>query len=272
MRQTLRCWAALWLALACWAAGPANDFRFSIVGDRTGSPRQEIYAQVWEEVDRFRPDFVINVGDTIQGVQDATAEAQWREIRAFLDKYKRYPFFLVPGNHDIWSSYSEKLFEEQNGRPATYSFNHQNAHFVVLDTSRSQDLTPEALRFLEEDLKKHRGKDPAFVFLHHPTWLALVKLQSRAFPLHRLASEYGVDYVISGHGHTFIHMVLDGITYMEVGSSGAGIGDVWTAEDNFAQGRFYHHVQVQVKGSQAQFTVKELDPPFGKGRAFIAGQ
>ncbi|HSW50374.1 MAG TPA: metallophosphoesterase [Bryobacteraceae bacterium] len=272
MRRIPRLWSALLPALACWAAGPANDFQFAIVGDRTGGPRREIYAQVWEEVDRFRPDFVINVGDTIQGVEDATAEAQWREIRGFLDKYKRYPFFLVPGNHDIWSSFSERLFERENGRPASYSFDHQNAHFVVLDTSRSQDLTPGALQFLEEDLKRNRGREPAFVFFHHPAWLALVKLQSRAFPLHRLAREYGVDYVISGHGHTFIHMVLDGVTYMGVGSSGANIGDVWTAEDRFAAGRFYHHVRARVKGPKAQFTVKELDPPFGKGRAFIAGQ
>jgi 3',5'-cyclic AMP phosphodiesterase CpdA len=270
MRRILGCWSALLVALACWGAEPASDFRFSIVGDRTGKARQEIYAQVWEEVDRFRPDFVINVGDTIEGVADETAEAQWREIRGFLQKYSRFPFFLVPGNHDIWSSYSQGLFEKQNGRPATYSFNHQNAHFVVLNSSQSVELAPDQLKFLEEDLEKNRGRDPKFVFFHHPSWLVLVKVQSRAFPLHRLAEEYGVDYVISGHGHQFVRLVQDGITYMEVGSSGANIGDVWTQDDTFSKGRFYHHVQVQVKGAQAQLTVKEVDAPFGKGRSFAA--
>jgi carboxypeptidase C (cathepsin A)/predicted phosphodiesterase len=270
MRRTLRCCSTLLAALACWAAEPASDFRFSIVGDRTGGARQGVYARVWEEVDGFRPDFVINVGDTVEGTSDETAEAQWKEIRGFLDRYKRYPFYLVPGNHDIWSSLSQKLFEAQNGRPATYSFDYQNAHFVVLDTSRSPELGADQLQFLQEDLKKNRDRDPTFVFFHHPSWLALVKVQSRAFALHRIAREYGVDYVISGHGHQFIRMALDGITYMEVGSSGADIGEVWTQDGAFSKGRFYHHVQVQVKGSQAQLRVKEVDAPFGKGRSFRA--
>src|SRR5512138_731489 len=155
-------------ALACRAAEPVNDFRFSIIGDRTGGGRQEIYARTWEEVDRFRPEFVINVGDTIEGVSDQTAETQWRKIREFLDRYRRYPFYLVPGNHDIWSDLSQKLFEKEAGRPADYSFDHQNAHFVVLNTSRTIELSGDQLRFLEEDLKKNRGRDPVFVFFHHP--------------------------------------------------------------------------------------------------------
>jgi 3',5'-cyclic AMP phosphodiesterase CpdA len=213
---------------------------------------------------------VINVGDTIEGGADKTAEAEWRQIRSFLEKYRRYPFYLVPGNHDIWSDLSLKLFEKQTGRPATYTFDHQNAHFVVLNTSRTTELAKDELRFLEEDLKKNRHRDPIFVFFHHPSWLMLVKVESRAFPLHRLAAEHGVDYVISGHGHQFIRMTLDKITYMEIGSSGANIGDVWTQDGAFSAGRFYHHVQVQLKGPAARLTVKELDAPFGKGRSFDA--
>jgi Icc protein len=270
MRRTLLWLATLWLALASWAASPSNDFRFAILGDRTGRARQPIYAQTWGEIDRFRPAFVINVGDTIQGTDDETAEAQWKEIRGFLDRYRKYPLYLVPGNHDIWSSYSQRLFERETGRPATYSFNYQNAHFVVLNNSGSLDLPLDQLQFLEEDLKKNRACDPKFVFFHQPFWLVFVKLKSGAFPLHRLAREYGVDYVISGHGHQFVRLVQDDVTYMEVGSSGANIGDVWTQEDAFAKGVFYHYVQAQVKGTRAQLTVKELNPPFGKGRKFAA--
>jgi len=270
MRRTLRCLSALCLALASWAASPPNDFRFAILGDRTGRARQPIYAQAWSEIDRFRPDFVINVGDTIQGTDDETVEAQWKELRGFLDRYKRYPFYLVPGNHDIWSSYSQKVFERETGRPSTYSFNYQNAHFVVLNNSGSLDLPLGQLQFLEEDLKKSRGCDPTFIFFHQPCWLVFLKFKSGAFPVHRLAREYGVEYVISGHGHQFVRLGRDGITYMEVGSSGANIGDVWNQDDAFAKGVFYHYVQVQVKGARAQLTVKELDPPFGKGRRFSA--
>ena len=60
------------------ASEPQNDFRFSILGDRTGDADAQIYEHIWREMRQFSPDFVINVGDTIQGGNDATAEAEWR--------------------------------------------------------------------------------------------------------------------------------------------------------------------------------------------------
>jgi len=100
--------------------------------------------------------------------------------------------------------------------------------------------------------------------LHQPYWLVFLKFQSGAFPLHRIAKEYGAGFVISGHGHQFVRMERDGITYMEVGSSGARI------KESFAQGLFYQHIWAEVKGTEVRFTVKELGAPFGKGRSFTA--
>ena len=246
------------------APGPANDFRFSIVGDRTGTAVAGVYEQVWREVDRLHPDFVINVGDTIQGVDDDIAAAQWKPILAFLARYKQYPLYFVAGNHDVWSAISRKIFERETGRPTFYSFNYRDAHFVVLDNSRSFDLGLDQLRFLEADLKANRERHPKFVFFHQSFWVLFLKAQSGEFPLHRLAREYGVDYVITGHGHFFVRMVRDGIAYMQMGSSGAEI------KKDFSQGAFYQHAFVQVRGAAASIRIKELDAPFGEGRSFAA--
>jgi predicted phosphodiesterase len=264
MRMCHRLWAALLLAIVAGAA-PPNDFRFSIVGDRTGGAVPGVYQQVWREVDRLRPDFVINVGDTIEGSSDGSVEAQWKEIRALLDPYRRYPLYYVAGNHDIWSSFSRQVFERETGRPASYSFDWQNAHFTVLDNSGSLDLGPDQMRFLEQDLQRNRERHPKFVFFHQSFWLLFLKFQSGAFPLHRLAKEYGVDYVITGHGHQYVRMERDGVVYLQVGSSGARVNP------SFAEGLFYQHIWVEVKGAQAHFTVKELAAPFGEGRSFSAG-
>ena len=91
-----------------------------------------------------------------------------------------------------------------------------------------------------------------------------LKLQSGEFPLHRLAREYGVNYVITGHGHFFARIVRDGIAYMQMGSSGARM----TPE--FKQGVFYQHASVEVQGAAARIRIKELVAPFGEGRSFMA--
>lgn len=266
--------ALLFLALMAWGiltAEPGNDFHFSIIGDRTGRAAPEVYRSVWREVALLGPAFAINVGDTIEGGVDDRAEREWAEVEADWKPYRSFPFYLVPGNHDIWSDRSRRIFEKVNGRPAHYSFVHQDALFVVLDNSRTEDLDEQQLRFLESELKANRGRAPKFVFFHKPYWLLYLKVGSGEFPLHRLARQYGVNYVVSGHGHQFVRLARDGVVYLEIGSSGGDMSRGLSRGEGFADGWFYHHAWVRVKGSEARVTIRELGPPHGQGRIFDAG-
>src|SRR5712691_3502353 len=251
-------------------AEPKNDFRFSVIGDRTGAAQPEIYGRIWREIDLMHPDFVINVGDTIQGGKDELAQGQWQDLRPVWQRYNHFPLYFTPGNHDIWSDRSLEVYQKETGRPSYYSFNYQDAHFTVLDNSRTLDLTDSQLKFLEDDLKANQERRPKFVFFHKPYWIAFLKLGSGEFPLHQLAKKYGVSYIISGHGHQFVRLMRDGIVYLEVGSSGGSIKRGLDRGEGFAQGWFYHHVWGLVKGSKVEFTVKEIDGPAGKGRMFRA--
>jgi predicted phosphodiesterase len=249
---------------------PRNDFRFSIIGDRTGGAQAEIYGRVWREVDLLHPDFVINVGDTIEGGNDQTAEKEWIEMRPFWEKYKHYPLYFTAGNHDVFSDTSRKLYERETGRPASYSFDYQETHFTVLDNAEQNELPDSQLAFLKKDLEENKAKNPKFVFFHRPFWLPYAKFKTRDFELHRIAKQYGVSYIISGHGHQFVRAVNDGIVYMEVGSSGGFMKGLARGE-GFNQGWFYHHVWARVKGSKIEFTVKEIDGK-GQGRMFRADE
>jgi len=249
---------------------PKNDFRFTILGDRTGGAQPEIYGRIWREVDLMHPDFVINVGDTIQGGRDADLNAQWSELRPLFQRYSHYPLYFTPGNHDVFNDTSKALYEKESKRPTFYSFDYQEAHFTVLDNSRTNDLTEDQIKFLEKDLEANKDKRPKFVFFHKPYWIAPLKLGSGDFPLHQLAKKYGVEHIISGHGHVFVRIVRDGIAYMEVGSSGGTMEKALEQGHGFKEGRFYHHVWVRVKGSKAMMSVKELDGPKGAGRMFNA--
>src|SRR3954468_15331738 len=62
----------------------AGNFRFAILGDRTGGAFPGAYQEAWKETDADRPDFVINVGDTIQGGNDETLDSEWQHIEGLL--------------------------------------------------------------------------------------------------------------------------------------------------------------------------------------------
>src|SRR5271168_4512101 len=96
---------ALAIAFALAAQSP-DRFRFVILGDRTGETVPGIYEKVQAEATAEKPAFVVSVGDTIQGLNDATAESEWQQV----PKFKAIPLYLAPGNHDVWSEASEKLF------------------------------------------------------------------------------------------------------------------------------------------------------------------
>lgn len=251
-------------ALVLAAAIPSNDFRFAILGDRTGDAQPGVYEQIWREAAAEHPDFVINVGDTIQGGHDATAAGEWQALWPIWERY-RLRMYFTPGNHDIWSPASRAVYEKQTGRPPFYSFNYQNAHFVVLDNSHAPELSDELpddqMQLLARDLERNRDREPKFIFFHKPLWLIPVTFQNHRFAFHQLIEKYGAVFVVSGHGHQYVHQSLDGVTYLEAPSSGGklkGSGD--------ARGWFHGHVLVTVKGSEVEMSVEQTGPPFGTGR------
>jgi len=54
------------------------------------------------QINLLEPEFVINVGDLIEGYSDQVAElnTEWNEADAWLNELDM-PFFKTPGNHDI---------------------------------------------------------------------------------------------------------------------------------------------------------------------------
>jgi len=255
--------ALLAVVAAVGSTADSAAFRFVILGDRTGEAQPGVYQQVWREAAAARPAFVIATGDTIQGLQDATAAQEWAEAQLIRKPYTRYPLYLVPGNHDIWSPLSERLFRQYAGRPPHYSFDYQQAHFTILDNSRSDELSEEEMQFLSQDLEKHAAQPVKFLISHRPSWLIPAALRSTGFPLHRLAKQYGVQYVIAGHVHQLIHIELDGVTYLSMPSSGGHL----RASKAYDDGWFFGYATADIQGTSVKLQIRELAPPHGKGRA-----
>jgi 3',5'-cyclic-AMP phosphodiesterase len=235
-------------------AAPNDSFRFVLLGDRTGSAQPGVYERVWEQIASEQPAFVISIGDTIEGSNDATAAREWRQVLASLEPYRQIPLYLTPGNHDIWSPISEKLFRQSSGHPPHYSFDYAQAHFTILDNSRSDDLSPEEISFLEKDLETHQAQPLKFIVSHRPSWLLNAALQNPDFALHRLAKKYGVRYVIAGHIHQMLHFDMENVSYVSLPSAGGHL----RLSGHYEDGWFFGHTLVEVHAGDVWFQIEEI--------------
>uniref|UniRef100_Q01N63 Metallophosphoesterase n=1 Tax=Solibacter usitatus (strain Ellin6076) TaxID=234267 RepID=Q01N63_SOLUE len=244
--------AALLVALVF--AAPA-EFHFVLLGDRTGEAQAGIFEKVLRQAAATKPAFLLSVGDTIQGLHDATAESEWQEVDRILAPYRRIPLYLAPGNHDIWSAESERLFRRHAGHPPHYSFDYDGAHFAVVDNSRSDAMTAEEMEWLEADLRDHETADVKMVISHRPSWLIDAALGNTNSALHRMAKRYDVCCVIAGHVHQLIHAELEGVTYFAAPSAGGHL----RLSGKYEDGWFFGWTNVQVKGREVVFQVHSLD-------------
>ncbi|HLI84769.1 MAG TPA: metallophosphoesterase [Bryobacteraceae bacterium] len=250
MRYLLRA-AAIAAVLSLLAAAHAADFRFVLLGDRTGEPQAGIYEQVWRQIAREHPAFVVSAGDTIQGLNDSTAAREWQEILAELRPYRRIPLYLTPGNHDVWSALSAQLFRQYARHPLHYSFDYAQAHFTILDNSRSREMPAAELAYLENDLTQHAAQPLKFIVSHRPSWLLNAGLGNPDFPLHRLAKRFHVQYIVAGHVHQMIHIELNGVTYISLASAGGHL----RLSGRYEDGWFFGHTLVEVKDNNVRFEI-----------------
>ena len=255
-RRLLAGLAGVALAICLGVRGAAPEaLHFVLLGDRTGETQPGVYERVWRELSGAQPAFVLSVGDTIQGLNDLTTEAEWREARRILEPYSRIPLYLTPGNHDIWSDASERLFRQYTGRAPHYRFDSGSAHFTVLDNSRSEQWPAAELAWLEGDLRGHAAAPVKFVVSHRPTWLLDAALGGTSGPLHQLAKRYGVCCVIAGHVHQLIHAELEGVTYLTLPSAGAHL----RLSGKYEDGWFFGWTTVEIRGREVAFQVHALD-------------
>ncbi len=215
---------SLWLPGICVAENPGieSPLRFVVIGDRTGGNVTGIYENIIAEIDRLKPDFVITVGDMIEGytTDNERLHKEWNE---YLDQVAplSMPIYYTPGNHDISMDQMLPIYQEYIGNPY-HSFNIRSYHFVVLDNSRwetSNEMRSEQLDWLEKDLGEHKDAELTFIFFHKPFWLGSIA-KGKSDVLHDLFKEKGVDAVFTGHYHEYFSGRYDGIIYTSIGSSG----------------------------------------------------
>jgi hypothetical protein len=223
-----------------------DDFQFAIVSDRTGGHRARVFAQAVEQLNLMQPEFVVSVGDLIEGYsRDKERVArEWKEFQTYVARLKM-PFFYVPGNHDLANETMLDIWKEKFGRPY-YEFTYKNVLFVCLNSEDPPSKNPGNISrtqqlWLEKVLQKNQGVRWTFVFLHKPMW-ALPDGEDKGFlAVEKLLA--GRKYtVFGGHVHTYQKSVRQGMNYYMLATTG-GVSLMRGVE----HGEFDHFVWVTMK-------------------------
>ena len=224
------------------APGKDDSFRFVVMGDNTSSRVDGKWAQAIEQANGLAPDFVINVGDLIDGYSEdpAQLDAMWRDFAAITGKLNA-PFFICPGNHDVSNDTMLKDYIARWGRDGRsyYSFDYRGCHFIVLDStsaSRLPEFAEEQFAWLATDLAAAKDAKHVFMFFHYPAWQDDVPFWNRLVAMVDPAKTS----VYTGHWHEHFSCKPAGIQSYVMGVTGAEAG----GGIDIGQARMIAHVAV----------------------------
>lgn len=140
-----------------------RNFQFVIIGDRTGGANaQGTFRMAVDQINLLQPEFVINVGDVIEGYSDDKAElnAEWDDVDQMLNTLEM-PFFRTPGNHDIANKAAQAVWRERHGA-TYYYFVYKDVLFMVLDSEDgSRPSPPPGMKDKIELYNRLQTEDPA---------------------------------------------------------------------------------------------------------------
>ena len=139
-----------------------DNFQFVVIGDRTGGANaEETFQLAVGQLNLLQPEFVINVGDMIEGYSDDKAElnAEWDEVDEMLGQLTM-PFVRTPGNHDIANKIAQEVWRERHGA-TYYHFVYKNVLFLVLDSEDPPREAPEGIGEKLDVYNRLQTEDPA---------------------------------------------------------------------------------------------------------------
>lgn len=240
-----------------WSADP-QKFTFMILGDKTGDGTRfwDVFDRAVDEINLLHPDFVVMVGDMVQGyVRDTTALVQ--EVNRFREHADRLavPFFMTAGNHDVY--YPEMLdWWRRNYGRTYYSFDHRGCHFLVLNSEETRvgvtpNFTAEQIRWVEADLAAHANARHTFIFLHKPAWQD--PSYRAEWPKIEAALGNRPYTVFCGHTHRIEYAMRNGHEYFILGPTGGGL----QPSPVKPLGLFHHITHVSFDGDSAYVSFLE---------------
>ena len=223
----------------------SENFQFVVVTDRTGGNRPGVFEQGVAKVNLLQPEFVMSVGDLIQGYTEDLPELnrQWDEFDSFVNQLEM-PFFYVPGNHDITNNTMEELWAKRYGK-TYYHFVYQDVLFLCLNSEEpvpavdgnaaeyhTSDfyLSRKQREYAINTLEANPDVRWTFVFWHKPVWLyensdnqqLKESIPASGWPEIENLLKQRKHTVFAGHIHRYVHQQRNDADYITLATTGGG--------------------------------------------------
>jgi len=269
MKKIFFCFLILFIIIS-YAKTLECPVRFAVIGDRTGDAQPGIYEEIIAEIERLKPDFVITVGDMIQGYAQDTTQLtpMWTEYKSIVAPLTM-PIYFTPGNHDITIDAAAPWYKNHIAKPY-YSFDYDDCHFVALHTDYYKRPGSVRLNWVADNLESTK-KEHIFVFGHDPAYpvgphvgSSLDRDSATREKFWALLVKYNVNAYICGHEHLFNKKCIDGVYQIVNCASG---GDI----RNGYGGAFHGYMVVKVDGKKVEVIMKDENGT-EKDRFFISGR
>ena len=216
-----------------------DAFQFAIMADRTGGRRPGIFAKAVGKVNLLQPEFVLCVGDLIDGgtTDQAKLAAEWNEFEGMVKKLEM-PFFHLSGNHDISNPVMAKVWRLRFGRPY-YAFVYRGVLFLCLDSQGPESdggWGPRQRQWVRRTLAENKSARWTFVFVHKPLWkydkhrIEKAAKEGKGPPTLTGFADVEADLkgrnytVFAGHEHTFTKYMRHRQRYFTLGTTGGASG------------------------------------------------
>ncbi len=196
-------------------------FRFAIMSDRTGGMQPGIFKQAIDKVNLMQPEFVVSVGDLIDGyTEDSTIwNAQWDEFDAIV-KNLDMPFYYLPGNHDASNKLMIEAWHKRLGKDY-YHFKYKDVLFLALNTDELEGggIGLEQVAYAKKVLAENQDVKWTLVFMHRPLWS--YGDRSGYDDIEKALGKRPYT-VFSGHHHHYRYKMQNGMEHFTLATTGGG--------------------------------------------------
>jgi predicted phosphodiesterase len=229
-----------------WTSKPIGEnpgeFQFAVIADIHGGNRPGIFEQAVEKINLMNPEFVLSVGDLIDGYSedDSLLTAQWNYFEKQIEPLNMR-FFRVPGNHDISNDSMTTKWQERFGR-SYYHFTYGNVLFLCLNSEDppSHHMSQNQADYVAKALKENEDARWVLVFMHKPMWLS----ENTGWENIEALLVDRPHTVFAGHRHRYVKYERHGQNYIMLATTGGG-----SDMEGYDAGRFDHIVWITMKDS-----------------------